>query len=292
MSENNAEVMIHALAYSTPPSVSEVGCSLTCHEEDAIDAPIAQSKWPSYQGPTTTFEESIQYQLDQDYSSVDLETSSIVPSIEQQPRSSWNYTCDHEPSNAYMSQACPRSYPLDSCTVLQTYLRPNQQIYQPIAFPPNTPSQFIRHSDVSRHQRSIELLQKLRLSDQAPQSHLGDDLVSSYTPTIASSPPYSSQFDFSANPSVEPVDHYAVPNDCVTMMDNFSEEEEGLNSEPYARLIYRALKSAPDHKMVLKEIYEWFEMNTDKAKDTTSKGWQNSIRHNLSMNGVSPENAC
>ena len=44
--------------------------------------------------------------------------------------------------------------------------------------------------------------------------------------------------------------------------------------------------SAPGNKMVLKEIYEWFENHTDKAKDPKSKGWQNSIRHNLSMNGV------
>jgi len=36
----------------------------------------------------------------------------------------------------------------------------------------------------------------------------------------------------------------------------------------------------------LKEIYEWFEKNTDKAKINSSKGWQNSIRHNLSMNGA------
>ena len=64
-------------------------------------------------------------------------------------------------------------------------------------------------------------------------------------------------------------------------------EEEDLNNEPYAKLIFRALKSAPGHRMVLREIYEWFEMNTDKAGDPKSRGWQNSIRHNLSMNGVS-----
>ena len=45
--------------------------------------------------------------------------------------------------------------------------------------------------------------------------------------------------------------------------------------------------SAPGHKMVLKEIYEWFEKNTNKSKNSDSKGWQNSIRHNLSMNAVS-----
>ncbi|KAL9000981.1 MAG: hypothetical protein Q9169_000465 [Polycauliona sp. 2 TL-2023] len=62
------------------------------------------------------------------------------------------------------------------------------------------------------------------------------------------------------------------------------DEEGSANSEPYAQLIFRALRSAPDHKMVLKDIYQWFERHTNKAKGG-SKGWQNSIRHNLSMNG-------
>ncbi|MCJ1402061.1 hypothetical protein MMC11_005280 [Xylographa trunciseda] len=68
--------------------------------------------------------------------------------------------------------------------------------------------------------------------------------------------------------------------------DNDEDSDGGLSSEPYAQLIYRALKSVPDHRMVLKDIYEWFEKNTDKAKNNSSKGWQNSIRHNLSMNGA------
>lgn len=65
-----------------------------------------------------------------------------------------------------------------------------------------------------------------------------------------------------------------------------SDADPSDNAEPYAQLIYRALRDAPGHGMVLKEIYEWFEKNTDKAKNPLSKGWQNSIRHNLSMNGV------
>ncbi|RGP74894.1 forkhead box o4 [Fusarium longipes] len=63
--------------------------------------------------------------------------------------------------------------------------------------------------------------------------------------------------------------------------------------EPYAKLLYRALMSAPNHAMTLQEIYQWFRENTDKdvKKDKTERrpgknaeGWQNSIRHNLSMN--------
>ncbi len=56
--------------------------------------------------------------------------------------------------------------------------------------------------------------------------------------------------------------------------------------EPYAKLIHRALMSAPNHSMVLQEIYQWFRENTQKGSSDT-KGWMNSIRHNLSMNAVS-----
>ncbi|KAL8680316.1 MAG: hypothetical protein Q9186_003498 [Xanthomendoza sp. 1 TL-2023] len=66
---------------------------------------------------------------------------------------------------------------------------------------------------------------------------------------------------------------------------NESHDDDNFQSEPYAQLILRALKSAPGHRMVLKDIYQWFEKNTNKAKGN-SKGWQNSIRHNLSMNGA------
>jgi hypothetical protein len=55
--------------------------------------------------------------------------------------------------------------------------------------------------------------------------------------------------------------------------------------EPYAKLIHRALMSTPNHSMVLQEIYQWFRENTSKGS-SDSKGWMNSIRHNLSMNAV------
>jgi len=55
--------------------------------------------------------------------------------------------------------------------------------------------------------------------------------------------------------------------------------------EPYAKLIYRALMSKPDHSMVLQDIYQWFRVNTNKGS-SDNKGWMNSIRHNLSMNAV------
>ena len=67
----------------------------------------------------------------------------------------------------------------------------------------------------------------------------------------------------------------------------FETDHESKEKGPcYANLIYQALMEAPSHKMILRDIYAWIAQNTDKAKDPSSKGWQNSVRHNLSMNGV------
>lgn len=62
--------------------------------------------------------------------------------------------------------------------------------------------------------------------------------------------------------------------------------EERPGHPPYSVLIYQALKDAPGNKLQLQSIYSWFEANTGKARDPKAKGWQNSIRHNLSMNAV------
>lgn len=66
----------------------------------------------------------------------------------------------------------------------------------------------------------------------------------------------------------------------------FHDEEPVDTDQPYAQLIYKALLQAPNNTMILRDIYDWFRKNTGKAADKDTKGWQNSIRHNLSMNGV------
>ncbi|KAE8391906.1 hypothetical protein BDV23DRAFT_182025 [Aspergillus alliaceus] len=53
---------------------------------------------------------------------------------------------------------------------------------------------------------------------------------------------------------------------------------------PYSVLIYRALNSVPSRRLPLQGIYNWFKQHTKRGKDRNSKGWKNSIRHNLSMN--------
>jgi forkhead-containing protein len=60
---------------------------------------------------------------------------------------------------------------------------------------------------------------------------------------------------------------------------------------PYAQWLYECLKEAPGHQMILRDIYAWGVENIPKVRealesDSQAKGWQNSIRHNLSMNQV------
>lgn len=76
--------------------------------------------------------------------------------------------------------------------------------------------------------------------------------------------------------------------DSVATNNNEANVEEKGGDIPYAKLIYSALMDAPGHKLVLRQIYSWIKENTDKGKDPAIRGWQNSVRHNLSMNGVSP----
>lgn len=73
--------------------------------------------------------------------------------------------------------------------------------------------------------------------------------------------------------------------------DGYEDEDEGIYDKPYAQLIYEALLKAPGHRMLLRDIYEWFITNTRKPRESGTNGWQNSIRHNLSMNQVSLESS-
>jgi hypothetical protein len=95
------------------------------------------------------------------------------------------------------------------------------------------------------------------------------------------STPYDSDFTRSCTPSSDPP---MPPPDNKTQCRG---EDGAVDKEqPYAQLIFHALKGAPNNTMILRDIYDWFKRNTDKASDNEKKGWQNSIRHNLSMNGV------
>ncbi|KAF1351180.1 hypothetical protein BDV97DRAFT_284754, partial [Delphinella strobiligena] len=52
----------------------------------------------------------------------------------------------------------------------------------------------------------------------------------------------------------------------------------------YAELLRQCLLEAPDYTMSLRDLYAWVAEHSPKAKDPSSTGWKNSVRHNLSMN--------
>lgn len=87
--------------------------------------------------------------------------------------------------------------------------------------------------------------------------------------------------------SASPSSRALVPDSASprTSLGDHSEEEQS-SELPYSSLIYQALLTGDGGQMPLQEIYAWFERNTNKGRDQACKGWQNSIRHNLSMNAV------
>lgn len=184
----------------------------------------------------------------------------------------YNHNYNLTYSAPYLGPSCPRSYTNDlDLTGLPMNI---PESYPPAAYQiePQTPQEAMDLSDQGINGQLRQLREDY--DNQYPSNIKQEDLTGYNSP-------YDSDITRSSTPSGDPpMPPHGYKNDGAG-------EEGAIDKEqPYAQLIYRALKEAPGHTMILRDIYDWFKKNTEKAADKETKGWQNSIRHNLSMNGV------
>lgn len=108
-----------------------------------------------------------------------------------------------------------------------------------------------------------------------------EDMTSSPTSPKIDSSPSMEVWPLESDESIS-----ALCSESGMLTKDSQDDEEDPGDKPYARLIHEALMQAPGHRMMLREIYDWFVQNTTKPSESGTNGWQNSIRHNLSMNQV------
>ncbi|XP_052808484.1 forkhead box protein O-like [Mya arenaria] len=79
-------------------------------------------------------------------------------------------------------------------------------------------------------------------------------------------------------------DHH---KDVLGIKQKTSSRRNAWGNLSYADLITKAIQSSPEQRLTLSQIYDWMVQNVpyfkDKGDNTSSAGWKNSIRHNLSL---------
>lgn len=247
--------------------------------------PKSLFEWQNLQDSILSFQESNQYQMGQRFASPRFET----PDGDHTPgklgeHGVWDCHSIDGPDPAYPSLMCPRNYAVGDEVNMKTLVEPIAQTYSPSSYVIEPRNQQVHQTTVNAQQARRETFQYPRRG--TPHSRLGVKSFQRHLSISSQSSPSTTKMSFPSRINLDLnkgcLDHFSPTG----MHDEESDGDGSANVEPYAQLIYRALRSAPGHAMVLKDIYEWFENNTDKAKNASSKGWQNSIRHNLSMNGV------
>ncbi|TQV96341.1 hypothetical protein V2A60_003243 [Cordyceps javanica] len=118
-------------------------------------------------------------------------------------------------------------------------------------------------------------------SPHYPPSHFGEGSPTQQRSMVSGIPEMGSLASESTSHHDYPGVIPTPPSDYPCTSDA-SKGKNDINSLPYSQLLYRAFMSSNTRKLSLRQIYQWFEDNTNKA--VNNKGWQNSIRHNLSMN--------
>lgn len=267
-------------------SISEYLCiDKPFHDGGCFTDPKALWDWQDLQDSIMSFPESSFNQINQSFSSPRFDsTDEVYTPSKLDEQTVWDCSAPNGPALAYPSPMLPRSYPSEEDENMRTLLEPVLQAHAPASYTISSRCQEVHQTIINTQQSRRDVLTIPGRENY--HSHIGENLAGRRSPGSAHSSPSTIKRECSLEISPG-VNKRGEDNlSPSTVADDDSDGEGSAHVEPYAQLIYRALKSAPGHAMVLKEIYEWFEHNTDKAKNAASKGWQNSIRHNLSMNGV------
>ena len=277
--DNGSQTIMPSLLVNRPSTLSD-------HSIDAVQQfpspayidPERSHAWPKSE-PSTAFGHT-SFGCRVDLSSSAIHSPNHFGSAEVQPKGEdkWGIESHQQLPTPFSSLSPPfnsSSYETDHDSTPSA--QASSAIRSPIIPTPSYQSQLPPWTDFATGNALEDTSTRLRY--HLPQVYTYDT-----APSFASSL-YATSSDL-RTPTQSKLHHPFHRTESLNLLDSGNESEGKQCEPPYAKLIYRALMDAPGHQMVLKDIYEWIAQNTDKARDPAFKGWQNSVRHNLSMNGV------
>jgi hypothetical protein len=247
--------------------------------------PASASIWPSYPD-LCDYYSNPNYQTSQEFFGVPCDTNvdySFQGSMADGIPYDYSFPIDYNTET--MSLACPRSYQLEFGIPPTEAVVPSSEAYPPSSYLMD-PQKHQSYMAISPRPTGSDGLVAREGQEALNRSQIGygtkDALYGRTSPSLSSD---IDKMELRVSPS-DNRDRGSEDGDPLSAMVDDMDGGEDDGNQPYAQLIYRALMSTPEHKMVLNEIYDWFRNNYEKFNKAKGKGWQNSIRHNLSMNGV------